>query len=207
MIERTAKGGGEIVNLLGTSAWYAPGAAAAQIVDAIVLDEKRVLPCAAYLEGEYGIDGLYVGVPVRLGAGGIEKIVELELDGRRARRARRPRPPRCARSSACSPAELVPSLRSSLGNGWQTRRPSTVNLWKRRLAPILAPVHGSFASSPPDGCWRSVGLVVAGVLSLELHLVRPVHLPAGQGASGRRRSCRSRAATIAPVPAASTSST
>ena len=81
MIERTAKGGGEIVNLLGTSAWYAPGAAAAQIVDSIVLDEKRVLPCAAYLEGEYGIDGLYVGVPVRLGAGGIEEIVELELTG------------------------------------------------------------------------------------------------------------------------------
>ena len=81
MIERTAKGGGEIVNLLGTSAWYAPGAAAAQIVDSIVLDEKRVLPCAAYLEGEYGIDGLYVGVPVRLGAGGIEKIVELQLTG------------------------------------------------------------------------------------------------------------------------------
>jgi malate dehydrogenase len=80
MIERTAKGGGEIVNLLGTSAWYAPGAAAAQIVDAIVLDEKRVLPCAAYLDGEYGIDGLYVGVPVKLGAGGVEAIVELELD-------------------------------------------------------------------------------------------------------------------------------
>ena len=80
MIERTAKGGGELVTLLGTSAWYAPGAAAAQIVDAIMLDEKRVLPCAAYLEGEYGISGLYVGVPVRLGAGGMEAIVELELD-------------------------------------------------------------------------------------------------------------------------------
>jgi len=80
MIERTAKGGGEIVNLLGTSAWYAPGAAAAQIVDAIVLDEKRILPCAAYLEGEYGIAGLYVGVPVKLGAGGVEAIVELGLD-------------------------------------------------------------------------------------------------------------------------------
>jgi malate dehydrogenase len=79
MIERTAKGGGEIVNLLGTSAWYAPGAAAAQMVDAIVLDEKRILPCAAYLEGEYGIDGLYVGVPVKLGAGGVEEIVELDL--------------------------------------------------------------------------------------------------------------------------------
>jgi malate dehydrogenase len=79
MVERTRKGGGEIVNLLGTSAWYAPGAAAAQMVDSICLDEKRVLPCTAYLEGEYGIDGLYMGVPVKLGAGGIEEIVELDL--------------------------------------------------------------------------------------------------------------------------------
>jgi malate dehydrogenase len=80
MVERTAKGGGEIVELLSTSAWYAPGAAAAQMVDSIMLDQKRVLPCTAYLEGEYGIDGLYMGVPVKLGAGGIEEIVELELD-------------------------------------------------------------------------------------------------------------------------------
>jgi malate dehydrogenase len=79
MVERTAKGGGELVKLLGTSAWYAPGAAAAQIVDSIMLDEKRVLPCTAYLEGEYGIDGLYMGVPVKLGRGGIEEVVELEL--------------------------------------------------------------------------------------------------------------------------------
>jgi malate dehydrogenase len=79
MVERTAKGGGEIVELLGTSAWYAPAAAAAQMVDAIMLDEHRVLPCTVYLEGEYGIDGLYMGVPVRLGRGGIEEIVELEL--------------------------------------------------------------------------------------------------------------------------------
>ena len=80
LVERTAKGGGELVQLLGTSAWYAPGAAAAQMVDAIMLDEKRVLPCTAYLQGEYGIDDLYMGVPVRLGAGGAEAIVELELD-------------------------------------------------------------------------------------------------------------------------------
>jgi malate dehydrogenase len=79
MVERTAKGGGEIVELLGTSAWYAPGAAAAQMVDSIMLDEKRVLPCTAYLEGEYGIDGLYMGVPVKLGRGGIEDIIELDL--------------------------------------------------------------------------------------------------------------------------------
>jgi malate dehydrogenase len=79
MVERTRKGGGEIVNLLGTSAWYAPGAAAAQMVDAIVLDEKRVLPCTAYLEGEYGVNGLYMGVPVKLGAGGVEEIVKLKL--------------------------------------------------------------------------------------------------------------------------------
>jgi malate dehydrogenase len=82
IIERTAKGGGEVVQLLGTSAWYAPGAAAAQMVDAVMLDERRVLPCTAYLEGEYGIDGLYMGVPVKLGAGGIEEIVELDLDER-----------------------------------------------------------------------------------------------------------------------------
>jgi len=79
MVRRTAKGGGELVELLGTSAWYAPGAAAAQMVNSIVLDEKRVLPCTAYLEGEYGIDGLYMGVPVKLGSAGIEAIYELEL--------------------------------------------------------------------------------------------------------------------------------
>ena len=79
MVERTRKGGGELVSLLGTSAWYAPGAAAAQMVDAVVLDQKRVLPCTAYLEGEYGIEDLYMGVPVSLGAGGIEEIVELDL--------------------------------------------------------------------------------------------------------------------------------
>jgi malate dehydrogenase len=79
MVERTAKGGGEIVDLLGTSAWYAPGAAAAQMVDAVMLDERRVLPCTVLLEGEYGIDGLYMGVPVKLGRHGIEEIVELDL--------------------------------------------------------------------------------------------------------------------------------
>jgi malate dehydrogenase len=89
LVERTRKGGGEIVKLLGTSAWYAPGAAVAQMVDAVALDQKRVLPCTAYLEGEYGIDGLYIGVPVKLGAGGIEEIVELELsDEERAELAR-----------------------------------------------------------------------------------------------------------------------
>ncbi len=79
LVERTAKGGGELVSLLGTSAWYAPGAAAAQMVDSIMLDEKRVLPCTAYLEGEYGIDDLYMGVPVKLGEDGIEEIYELDL--------------------------------------------------------------------------------------------------------------------------------
>ena len=79
MVQRTAKGGGELVELLGTSAWCAPGAAAAQMVDSIMLDEQRVLPCTAYLEGEYGIDGLYMGVPVRLGSGGIEAIYQLDL--------------------------------------------------------------------------------------------------------------------------------
>jgi malate dehydrogenase len=80
MVERTAKGGGEVVQLLGTSAWYAPGAASAQMVDSIMLDAKRVLPCTAYLEGEYGIDGLYMGVPVKLGRAGVEQILEVDLD-------------------------------------------------------------------------------------------------------------------------------
>jgi malate dehydrogenase len=80
MVTRTAKGGGELVDLLGTSAWYAPGAAAAQMVDSIMLDEKRVLACTAYLEGEYGIEGLYMGVPVKLGATGIEAIYQLDLN-------------------------------------------------------------------------------------------------------------------------------
>jgi malate dehydrogenase len=89
MVERARKGGGEIVNLLDTSAWYAPGAAVAQMVDSVCLDQKRVLPCTALLEGEYGIDGLYMGVPVKIGAGGIEEIVELELsDGELAELAK-----------------------------------------------------------------------------------------------------------------------
>jgi malate dehydrogenase len=79
MVDRTKVGGGELVKLLGTSAWYAPGAAAAQMVDAICLDEKRVLPATAYLEGEYGINDLYMGVPVKLGAGGAEEVVKLKL--------------------------------------------------------------------------------------------------------------------------------
>ncbi len=79
LVDRTRFGGGEIVNLLGTSAWYAPGAAAAQMVDSICLDEKRVLPCTAYLEGEYGITGLYMGVLAKLGAGGVEDVVALKL--------------------------------------------------------------------------------------------------------------------------------
>jgi malate dehydrogenase len=79
LVARTASGGGELVKLLGTSAWYAPGAAAAQIVDSIMLDERRILPCTAYLEGEYGIQDLYMGVPVKLGAAGIEEIYELDL--------------------------------------------------------------------------------------------------------------------------------
>lgn len=79
MVDRTAKGGGELVQLMGTSAWYAPGAAVAEMVDAIMLDERRVLPCTAYLQGEYGIDGLYMGVPIKVGAQGVEDIVELDL--------------------------------------------------------------------------------------------------------------------------------
>lgn len=80
IIERTRKGGAEIVNLLGNgSAYYAPAAALVQMAEAVLKDQKRLLPSIAYLEGEYGYDGLYLGVPAVLGAGGIEKIIELEL--------------------------------------------------------------------------------------------------------------------------------
>ncbi len=80
IVERTKTGGGEIVNLLGTSAWYAPGAAAAQMVEAIVRDQKRIFPVCAWLTGEYGIHDLYIGVPVKLGRNGIEEIIELDLN-------------------------------------------------------------------------------------------------------------------------------
>ena len=80
IVTRTRKGGAEIVNLLKTgSAYYAPSAAVVQMVEAILKDKKKILPCAAYLEGEYGINGLFVGVPVKLGAKGIEQIIEIKL--------------------------------------------------------------------------------------------------------------------------------
>ena len=80
IIDRTAKGGAEIVGLLKTgSAYYAPAAATTQMVEAVVRDKKRLIPCAAYCDKEYGVGGFYVGVPVVLGAGGVERIIELEL--------------------------------------------------------------------------------------------------------------------------------
>jgi len=80
--ERTKKGGGELVNLMGTSAWYAPGAAAAQMVEAIVDDQKRIYPVCAYLNGEYGLKDIYMGVPVILGKEGVEEVIELNLNKR-----------------------------------------------------------------------------------------------------------------------------
>lgn len=80
IVERTKKGGGEIVNLLGTSAWYAPGAAAAQMAECILKDEKRIFPVCTWLQGEYGMHDIYLGVPVVLGKNGIEKIIELDLN-------------------------------------------------------------------------------------------------------------------------------
>jgi malate dehydrogenase len=80
LVQRTRDGGAEIVNFLKQgSAFYAPGASIVQMVEAIVKNKKRILPAAAYLEGEYGIDGLYMGVPILLGAGGVEKVIEVEL--------------------------------------------------------------------------------------------------------------------------------
>jgi len=76
---RTAGGGLEITQLVGTSAWYAPGAAAAEMVECILLDKKKILPCSVYLQGEYGIRDLFVGVPVKLGARGVEDIIQIKL--------------------------------------------------------------------------------------------------------------------------------
>lgn len=80
IVERTKKGGGELVKLMGTSAWYAPGAAAAQMVEAIVKDENRIFPCCVKLNGEYGLSDIFLGVPVKLGANGIEEVLELKLN-------------------------------------------------------------------------------------------------------------------------------
>jgi malate dehydrogenase len=82
MVERTRKGGGEIVNLLKTgSAFYAPASSAIAMAESYLRDKRRVLPCAAHLDGQYGIDGLFIGVPVVIGAGGVEKVLEVEFNG------------------------------------------------------------------------------------------------------------------------------
>ena len=80
IVERTKSGGGELVNLMGTSAWYAPGSAAAQMVEAIVMDQKRIFPCCVKLEGEYGLNNMFVGAPVKLGKNGVEQIIEVALN-------------------------------------------------------------------------------------------------------------------------------
>lgn len=99
IVQRARDGGAEIVNLLKTgSAFYAPAASVAQMVDAIILDRKRILPCAAYLQGEYGINNLFVGVPVKLGAGGIQQIIEVKLT---------PEEDAALKHSAAEVAELV----------------------------------------------------------------------------------------------------
>ena len=80
IVQRTIKGGGELVKLMGTSAWYAPGSAAAQMVEAIARDQRRIFPCCISLEGEYGINNCYLGVPVVLGKSGVEKVIEVKLN-------------------------------------------------------------------------------------------------------------------------------
>ena len=85
--KRTADGGAEITKLVGTSAWYAPGSAAAEMVEAILKDKKKILPCSVFLQGEYGISDLFVGVPVKLGARGVEQIIQITLTRGGGRRA------------------------------------------------------------------------------------------------------------------------
>jgi malate dehydrogenase len=79
-VERAKAGGGEIVKMMGTSAYYAPASGSVQMAEAIIKDKKRILPCAAYCDGEYGIDGLFVGVPCVLGKNGVERVVQIELN-------------------------------------------------------------------------------------------------------------------------------
>ena len=105
IVQRTRDGGAEIVNLLKTgSAYYAPSAAIAQMVEAILQDKREILPCTAYLEGQYGLDGIYVGVPVKLGAGGVEEIIEFDLTGEEAAQLR---------ESAAAVEELLEIMRTS----------------------------------------------------------------------------------------------
>jgi len=96
--KRTADGGAEITKLVGTSAWYAPGAAAAEMVECILKDKKKILPCSVYLQGEYGIRDLFVGVPVKLGSRGVEQIVQVKLT---------PEEDAALRKSAAAVKELV----------------------------------------------------------------------------------------------------
>jgi len=95
---RTANGGAEITKLVGTSAWYAPGAAAAQMCEAILKDKKQILPCSVFLQGEYGIRDLFVGVPVKLGSRGVEEIIQIKLT---------PEEDAALKKSAASVKELV----------------------------------------------------------------------------------------------------
>ena len=105
LVQRTRQGGGEIVALLKAgSAFYAPSAAITQMVEAVLLDKKRILPCCVYLEGEYGVDGLCVGVPAKLGAGGMEQVIQIALTGEEAT---------ALKGSADSVAELVEVMRKA----------------------------------------------------------------------------------------------
>ena len=90
IVDRTANGGGEIVQLLGTgSAFYAPASSAIAMAESYILDKKRVLPCAAYVKGSYGLDGLYVGVPVVIGSKGVERIIDIKLNADERKKFRR----------------------------------------------------------------------------------------------------------------------
>ena len=105
ILQRTRDGGAEIIGLLKSgSAYYAPSASIAQMVEAVLLDTKQILPCTAYLEGEYGLDGIYVGVPVKLGAGGIEEVIEFELTAEEAA---------ALKQSAAAVEELVEVMKTS----------------------------------------------------------------------------------------------
>jgi malate dehydrogenase len=129
--KRTADGGAEITKLVGTSAWYAPGAAAAEMVECILKDKKKILPCSVFLQGEYGIRDLFVGVPVKLGARGVEQIVQITLT---------PEEDAALRKSAGAVQELVDSRLRSLSRSVSRARP-------HQTGPLLAPEASTHSRS------------------------------------------------------------
>ncbi len=180
IVQRTRDGGAEIVNLLKTSAWYAPASAAVEMVDAVLKDKKKILPCAAYLKGEYGMSDVYLGVPVKLGSRGVEQIVEIALTAEE-KAARR--------KSADGGARALPHPQG-LGVGVRARR-TVERSWFRRLHSIAGVVPlAAFPRVPPV---RSTPGAAQGAEAYNATVApAPAAPPAGRWSRSRASWCRSR---------------